>query len=179
MAFMLDQDSEAHILHGISDDELQDFLSWRVRVRGTNISEKILLATDYLNHFNEIVMLIEMVPDMPDMMEECRIWQPKSYQQHFRDSGFSEKELAIEAYDHVPNKFRTPFEATIAQMDAVVMFTVSRMDTAVAAEDPERLRFDCATSVEMLHKIMQVANGIIHGSAHVMQQTDIDAYMGV
>ena len=73
------------------------------------------LSTDYLNHFNEIVMLIEMVPDMPDMIEDCRLWHPKSYQQHFRDSGFSEKDLAIEAYDHVPNKFRTPFEATIAK----------------------------------------------------------------
>ena len=176
---MLDQDSEAEILHGIPDGELQDFIDWRLRVRGANISEKTLLATDYLNHFNEIVMLIEMVPDMPDMIEECRIWQPKSYQQHFRDSGFSEKALAIEAYDHVPHKFRIPFEATIAQMDAVVMFTVGRMDAALTTETPERLRFECSTSVDMLHKIMQVANGIIHGAAHVMQQTDIDAYMGV
>ena len=73
-------------------------------MRGANISEKTLLSTDYLNHFNEIVMLIEMVPDMPDMIEDCRLWHPKSYQQHFRDSGFSEKELAIEAYDHVPEQ---------------------------------------------------------------------------
>src|SRR5690349_21239808 len=176
---MLDQDSEAHILHGIPDCELQDFLSWRLRVRGTNISEKTLLATDYLNHFNEIVMLIEMVPDMPDMMDECRVWRPKSYQQHFRDSGFSEKELAIEAYDHVPNKFRTPFEATIAQMDAVILFTLDRMEVARTAGDDQRLRFDCSTSTQMLHKIMQVANGIIHGTTHVMQQGEIDDYMGV
>jgi hypothetical protein len=31
----------------------------------------------------------------------------------------------------------------------------------------------------MLHKIMQVANGIIHGTTHVMQQGEIDDYMGV
>lgn len=176
---MLEQDNDADILQGIHDGELEDFLTWRGRVRGANISEKTLLATDYLNHFNEIVMLIEMVPDMPDMIEECRLWRPKSYQQHFRDSGFSEKELAIEAYDHVPNKFRTPFEATIAQMDAVILFTLGRMETAHGAGDDQRLKFDCATSVEMLHKIMQVANGIIHGTTHVMQQGEIDDYMGV
>jgi len=34
------------------------------RVAGKNINEKTLLATDYLNHFNEIIMLIELVPDL-------------------------------------------------------------------------------------------------------------------
>ena len=52
------------------------------------------------------------------------------------------------------------------------------LEAAIAAEDSDRLRFDCSTSVEMLHKIMQVANGIIHGTTHVMQQTEIDDYMG-
>jgi hypothetical protein len=176
---MSDQDSELDILQGIPEGELDDFLDWRGRVRGANISEKTLLATDYLNHFNEIVMLIEMLPDMPDMIEDCRLWHPKSYQQHFRDSGFSEKELAIQAYDHVPNKFRTPFEATIAQMDAVILFTLDRVEAASATGDDQRLRFDCETSVQMLHKIMQVANGVIHGTTHVMQQGEIDNYMGM
>jgi hypothetical protein len=176
---MSEQDSELDILQGIPEGELDDFLDWRGRVRGANISEKTLLATDYLNHFNEIVMLIEMLPDMPDMIEDCRLWHPKSYQQHFRDSGFSEKELAIQAYDHVPNKFRTPFEATIAQMDAVILFTLDRMEAASATGDDQRLRFDCETSVQMLHKIMQVANGVIHGTTHVMQQGEIDNYMGM
>jgi hypothetical protein len=176
---MSEQDSELDILQGIPEGELDDFLDWRGRVRGANISEKTLLATDYLNHFNEIVMLIEMLPDMPDMIEDCRLWHPKSYQQHFRDSGFSEKELAIQAYDHVPNKFRTPFEATIAQMDAVILFTLDRVEAASATGDDQRLRFDCETSVQMLHKIMQVANGVIHGTTHVMQQGEIDNYMGM
>lgn len=176
---MPEQDIDPDILQGIPDGELEDFLAWRGRVRGANISEKTLLATDYLNHFNEIVMLIEMVPDMPDMIEDCRLWHPKSYQQHFKDSGFSEKELAIEAYDHVPNKFRLPFEATIAQMDAVILFTLDRMEAVSAAGDDQRLRFECGTSAQMLHKIMQVANGIIHGTTHVMQQGEIDDYMGV
>ena len=176
---MPDLDSDAEILQGIPERELEDFLAWRARVRGANISEKTLLATDFLNHFNEIVMLIEMVPDMPDMIEDCRLWRPKSYQRHFQDSGFSEKELAIEAYDHVPNKFRTPFEATIAQMDAVILFTLDRMEAVGAAGDDQRLKFECATSAQMLHKIMQVANGIIHGTTHVMQQGEIDDYMGV
>jgi len=52
---MPEQDCEVGLLQGIPEGELDDFLAWRGRVRGANISEKTLLATDYLNHFNEIV----------------------------------------------------------------------------------------------------------------------------
>lgn len=174
---MTDED-DGHILQGIGDAEIADFLDWRRRVQGTNISGKTLLATDYLNHFNEIVMLVGMVPDMPAMIEECHAWRPKGYRQHFRDSGFSEKDLAIEAYGHVPTKFRVPFEATVAQMDEVVAFTLERIAEAEAVGDADRLRRDCMASVEMMQKIIQVANGIIHGHARVMQQSEIDAYLG-
>jgi len=43
----------------------------------------------------------------------------------------------------------------------------------------EGISEDCETSVQMLHKIMQVANGVIHGTTHVMQQGEIDDYMGM
>lgn len=174
----MDEQEYASLTDGIPPEELADFLVWRERVKGTNISEKTLLATDYLNHFNEIVMLIEMIPDMPDMLEECYAWQPKSYQEHFRDSGFSDKALAIEAYEHVPSKFRKPFEDTIAQMTQVVDRTLARMSADVHGGDPDRLREDCRQSVEMIHRIIQVANGIIHGAAHVMEQDEIDLYLG-
>ena len=49
-----------------------EFLALQQRVKGSNIDETTLLATDYLNHFNEIVMLLEMVPDMPEMLEEVK-----------------------------------------------------------------------------------------------------------
>ena len=175
---MMDQDLDALIFDGIPPEELQVFLAWRERVRGTNISEKTLLATDYLNHFNEIVMLIEMVPDMTMMLEECYLWEPKSYPEHFQQSGFSDKALAIAAYDHVPSKFRRPFEDTILQMQMVVGATIQRMAAAISAGNMDQLRQDCQVSVAMIHKIIQVANGIIHGSAGVMDQEEIDLYLG-
>jgi hypothetical protein len=175
---MMDLDLDATILDGIPPGELEDFLAWRSRVKGTNISEKTLLATDYLNHFNEIVMLIEMVPDMPMMLDECYLWEPRSYQEHFRQSGFSDKELAIAAYEHVPAKFRGPFEDTIIQMQMVVSATIQRMAAAIEADNLDQLRFDCQISVGVIHKIIQVANGIIHGAAGMMDQEEIDLYLG-
>ncbi len=170
--------SDTAVTDGIPPEELADFQEWRRKVAGTNISDKTLLATDYLNHFNEIVMLIEMVPDMPDMLDECREWRPKTYQEHFRDSGFSDRELAIEAYGHVPSKFRKPFEETIALMAQVVDHTLERTAADLADGDEGKLRVNCQSSVEMIHRIIQVLNGIIHGSAATMEQGEIDWYIG-
>lgn len=67
---------------------------WRQKVSGTLINSETLLATDYLNHFNEVVMLVEMVPDMPDMLPDCQSWKLKSYPEHFVASGLEYGGLA-------------------------------------------------------------------------------------
>ncbi|WP_207455088.1 hypothetical protein [Azospirillum sp. SYSU D00513] len=175
---MDDQQSSPPSADGVSPGELGDFLEWRDRVRGTNISEKTLLATDYLNHFNEIVMLIEMIPAMPEMMEECLSWQPRDYREHFRESGFSDRDLAIAAYEHVPARFRTPFEDTIARGHQVVAHTLERLAADLRSGDTAKLEADCQASAAIIHRVIQVANGIIHGTTHVMEQAEIDQYLG-
>jgi len=39
-------------------------------VADTNVNNNTFLETDYLNHFNEIVMLV--VSDMPDILEDAK-----------------------------------------------------------------------------------------------------------
>jgi len=93
-----------------ADDALAEL---RARAGEANINEKMLLATDYLNHFNEFVMVLDLIPNMPDCLEDAEAWQPKHYQDHFRDSAFSAKELAIMAYDHSPAEYRDQFETLV------------------------------------------------------------------
>lgn len=156
-----------------------DFAAWQKKVEGTNISSATLLATDYLNHFNEIVMLLEMVPDMPDMIEDCKEWAPKSYQDHFRESAFSDKELAIEAYDHVPSRFREPFEETIQHLNAIVAHANTQLDAIIADGNDELLRETTTAITISLQRFMDVASGIIHGSAKTMSQDEIDAALAL
>jgi hypothetical protein len=108
----------------------------RKRAEDSNLDPKTLLATDYLNHFNEIVMLLEMVPDMPDMLEDVKAWKPKSYKDHFRDSTIAHKDLAIEAYDHVPAIYREPFEQTVAQIDATIASAIWRIEADIEIATP-------------------------------------------
>jgi hypothetical protein len=145
------------------------------RVKGTNINEQTLLATDYLNHFNEIVMLLDMVPDMPDCLDEVRAWQPKSYPDHFRDSTFSERDLAIAAYELVPPRYREPFEKTVDQINQLIAASTDRLVEAVGSGDDERVRLVAGDATHAIHRLIDYASAIIHGSDGTMDQSEIDA----
>ena len=62
-----------------------------------NINPHTGLATDYLNHFNEAIMLLEMIPAMPECTEDFLLCEPLSYPEHFLQSGFTGRDLAIAA----------------------------------------------------------------------------------
>jgi len=163
----------------IPPEELGAFEEYVARVNGTNISAQTLLATDYLNHFNEIVMLLDMIPDMPDMVEECKIWQPKSYKEHFADSSFKDKQLAIEAYDRVPTKFRRPFEETLSQLNTLINGGVSKLEEEiVAGADPGLITEHVKAISRAAQALMDCANAIIHGSDRAMAQVEIDGLLG-
>ena len=148
--------------------------AYRARVKGTNIDERTLLATDYLNHFNEIVMLLDLVPDMPECLEDAKEWRPKSYADHFRDSGFVDGELAVAAYAHVPPRYLQPFEDTIGRMNRLVELSVGRIETALAGGEGERVKHVAQTATRALQKLIDVASAIIHGSEDALGQDEID-----
>jgi hypothetical protein len=75
------------------------------------------LANDYLNIFNEIVMLIETLPAMPDLFEDILRWHPTSYRDYFRRSILPGRGSAIETYDRLDARFRRDFEALVADLD--------------------------------------------------------------
>src|SRR6187402_3654994 len=79
-------------------------------LRAANINPRTGLATDYLNHFNEAVMLLEMVPDMPECAEDFLTWTPLSYAEHFWASNFKARDLAIEAYEKAEPSVRAQFD---------------------------------------------------------------------
>ncbi|MDK9723200.1 MAG: hypothetical protein OEL53_18730 [Rhodospirillales bacterium] len=166
-------------LDGIPEEELGPFLEWRRKVDGANINPQTLLATDYLNHFNEIVMMLEMLPDCPECIEEAKEWRPKTYAQHFQDSGFKDKELAIEAYNHVPSKFRKPFEQAVEQMNRLVQTTISRFEAAMTdGRSPDEERIFVSEATQLLQRLGELTSAIIHGSTKAMDQEEIDALLG-
>lgn len=158
-------------------DDGDAFRAFQERVKGTNINPQTLLATDYLNHFNEIVMTLEMIPDMPEFLDDARAWRPKTYREHFQESGFADRELAIEAYEHVPARFRQPFELTIGTLDSLVAMTLERAEATVAAGEFERLKVIMNDASGAIRSLVDSASAIIHGTVRTMEQSEIDALL--
>jgi hypothetical protein len=158
-----------------NDDE--SYLFFSAKAQGTNIDPLTLLATDYLNHFNEIVMLLELISDMPECLEDAQAWQARSYQNHFLESQFRDKELAVAAYDHVPRRYREPFDDIVTQMNRMVPWGLQRIEEAISSEDVERLRLVCTDISRRLQKMIDIASAIIHGSTRQLDQGEIDGFL--
>ena len=75
------------------------------------------LANDYLNLFNEIVMLVEQLPMMPDLFEDIARWHPLAYREYFERSILPGSTTAIENYDRLEPRFRREFESLVAELD--------------------------------------------------------------
>lgn len=149
----------------------EDPRSLGLRLRGKNINPRTLLATDYLNHFNEIVMLLELVPSMPECLQDAMDWAPKSYETHFRDSTFTDRDLAILGYRNAPESVRRPFDATVARMDEIVLDGRARIAEALAAGETQRLEGAVGEVSRRLQELIGLASAIIHGEARTMDRT--------
>jgi len=150
----------------------------RARLAETPIHPKSLLATDYLNHFNEPAMLLDILADCPESIEDLAAWKPLSYADHFRASGLSYSELAIEAYRLAPAQFRIGFELVVAEMNALVDFAIRRASEAVKTGDPSAFATVAADS-RRLQELVAEAGGIVQGEpSRRVDQDAIDALMG-
>lgn len=146
-------------------------------VQGKNIHQDTLLATDYLNHFNEIAMLLELVADMPDCLEDALNWAPKSYEDHFSQSSFQDKALAILAYENAPRRYREPFDQLVGQMNATVVGALQRLSAAVEGADPEQVRLFTTQVTMKLQRFVDVASAVIHGRVETSGQEEIDTLL--
>src|SRR6478735_3955235 len=146
--------------------------AWAERLRVANINPRTGLATDYLNHFNEAVMLLEMVPDMPECAEDFLTWTPLSYAEHFWASNFKARDLAIEAYESDEPRIRTEFDNITATMTA----TLTAVGTAMREAREDTTRATLAEHATGWAKpLVALAGGIINGATEADVETIMSA----
>ena len=149
-------------------------LDLQKRLKGSNISPTTLLATDFLNHYNEVFMLLEMVPDMPDMLEELAEWAPKTYVEHFQGSSLGEAELAIEAYEHAPPQYKLPFDQLTERLDQIILDTLLEANKYAAADDTNGLNGLIERGLRVMKRLWEALNAIIHANQNTVDQGAID-----
>src|SRR3546814_11992628 len=102
---------------------------------------------------------------------------PKSNAAHFRDSCFSDAELAIHAYENAPANYRQAFDAAVAQMDRLVLEAMPRIRILVEAGEEAPLKAGIAAVTRKLHGFVDVASSIVNGTTDTLDQTQIDRVM--
>ena len=140
------------------------------KLRAANINPRTGLATDYLNHFNEAIMLLEMIPDVPECAEDFLRWHPLSYAEHFTASGFRARDLAISAYDCADPHIRAEFDNITSAMTSILTAVSAAMREARHHKTRARLAEQATGWVKPL---VALAGGIINGGA----EADVDYIM--
>jgi hypothetical protein len=140
------------------------------QLRAANINPRTGLATDYLNHFNEAIMLLEMVPDMPECASDFLEWRPLTYAEHFIASNFRARDLAIEAYQTADSSIRAEFDQLTDSMTRILTEVGSAMRQV--QQDRSRVALAEQAIVWVKPLVMQTA-GVINGAA----EADVDSIM--
>lgn len=144
-----------------------------------NINPHTGLATDYLNHFNEAIMLLEMIPAMPECADDFLIWEPLSYPEHFLQSGFKGRDLAIAAYEAAPPEIRARFDTLCDTLTSILTAIRKAMSETTQAETRIRL---AEQATGWLKPLVIQAGGVINGAHEIrveeaQPQSDADLIM--
>lgn len=140
-----------------------------------NINPRTGLATDYLNHFNEAIMLLELMASFPDCQSDFLAWQPKTYTEHFGASRLKDRDIAIAAYEATDPAVRARLEKLCATMMRVIAATRDAMRT-----HPGTMTETLAAQVaSMLRPLVAQAGAVINGteSPGAAPQSTVDALM--
>jgi len=93
----------------------------------TSINAATGLSTDYLNHFNEAIMLLDMLRDAPDCRDDFLTWRAKSYREHFAASRVRSRDAAIAAYAAADTHARESLDALAGIMTMMLEATKDAM----------------------------------------------------
>jgi hypothetical protein len=146
---------------------------FRSHVPGTNINEATLIASDYLNHFHELVMLLEAIGAEPkEFADDLLSWRPLTYEEHFSESGFRDKNLAIAAYRRAPPRIRARFDEAVARLHGEALTIVGDV-AAELGNGNARLGKTCEQAAQRLRVLIDEANAIANGET-LPERTDPD-----
>ncbi|MEM1399994.1 MAG: hypothetical protein AAGF58_08940 [Pseudomonadota bacterium] len=144
---------------------------------GTNICKSTFLATDYLNNFNELVMLFGLLADMPEVLDEIRDWQALSYIDHFEQSGFPYRELAIAGWHRADSNRREALDEFVDVSASLVEMRLAELEGHLATGDMAAFTQVCEEAKNTLNTAHDWATGLIIGRDG-LEAKEIDRLLG-
>lgn len=132
------------------------------------------LANDYLNLFNEIVMLIEQLPVMPELIDDILRWRPVSYQSYFSKSVLPGRASALEAYAALDAGFRRDFEAVVADLDRRAVGAVAAIRRLHKANSVTTAATQevCTRAGQAMREVLAKATNLVNYGTRVSQESE-------
>jgi hypothetical protein len=121
------------------------------------------LANDYLNVFNEILLVLEFLPTMPEMTDEALAWQPRSYCEYFEQSTIPGARHALQAYDSVDPDVRAKFESILERLtEIVVQAQQNLVEQSGRPEFPDSIVKSCEETAEAMRAGLSYVSRLIN-----------------
>jgi hypothetical protein len=128
---------------------------------GPNINPVTGLSTDYLNHFTEAIMVLEVIGTMPECLDDLRAWQVKTYSEHFAASRFSNRNAIIAAYQTADPTIRMALERTAKVLNAIVCRTRELVQQHVGSPEVDAI---ARRALDRLRPLITRAAALINGT---------------
>lgn len=124
------------------------------------------LANDYLNLFNEIIMLVENYPAMPELGDAIRAWGPVSYRDYFRASSLPGRASALEAYERIEPALRQAFEEILVEIAQLATGAADQLGHSGADEQVHDVLagFCAQTSAAMMSCLARATHIVNYGT---------------
>ncbi len=132
------------------------------------------LANDYLNLFNEIVMMIEQLPTMPELIDDILRWRPVGYQEYFANSILPGRASALDAYSALDASFRRDFEGVVADLDhrAVgALVAIRRQHKMHGGCTSTAMQEICTRAGDALREVLLKATDLVNHGTHVPRES--------
>lgn len=124
------------------------------------------IANDYLNVFNEILLLIENLPVLlPEMVDELMEWRPRTYRGYFASSPLPGGAYALARYDALDDDFRRQFEAIIAELNKLAVQaieTIVRHRSADGEINPDDIAAPCEALSAEFRQALSIASDMVN-----------------
>jgi hypothetical protein len=126
------------------------------------------IANDFLNQYNEVLLLVENLPVLlPEMIEDLLAWKPRNYKEYFQSSPLAGGHLAIEIYQALEGAFRERFESQIAKLNVLASKAIVVIGNQQHGSDemrPEDIEAFCEElSAKLRAEIERAVDLVNHG----------------
>ena len=150
----------AHAFVSVADREHARPVIDAAALATANVNLKTRLATDYLNHFNEAIMMLELVPTMPDCIEDLMQWRVMSYREHFLATHQKHRDMVLVAYETADPHAKSLLDACVHMMDEILTATRDALHLDLSPAVAGALALEAAAKLKPL---VARAGGIING----------------